>query len=202
MGRQLLQYKWNKYVHQTQVHDPASSRSISLEYTYLKSVLLYLNKYIRNHLLNYNLSYLILVFYHCILPAGVITTEYNILDYEELDPIWTTIATVTLSDSLDTTTGTLTIDIRNVNEAPYFHQTKYTFKSREQGGVCNSISIIIDGVRLFRQYLWQNTVCYKLKFAKTFVQYLHHIYNQKIYIWVDFGDLVRICPGKWYIFFL
>jgi hypothetical protein len=67
--------------------------------------------------------------------AGVLTTEYNILDYEELDPSWEVIATITVSDSLDTATGTLTINIRNVNEAPYFHQTKYSFEPIEQGGV-------------------------------------------------------------------
>ncbi|XP_053377282.1 cadherin-related family member 2-like isoform X2 [Mercenaria mercenaria] len=67
------------------------------------------------------------------ITSGTLTTANNVLDYEELDPNWSIVVTVTVSDGIDRATGTLTILIRNVNEAPYFHQTKYTLEPPEEG---------------------------------------------------------------------
>jgi hypothetical protein len=64
----------------------------------------------------------------------VLKTAHNVLNYEEVTPKSAT-ATITITDGVDTASQPLRIVIRNVNEAPYFHQTKYTLEVPEEGAV-------------------------------------------------------------------
>lgn len=56
------------------------------------------------------------------------------IDYEELES-YTVTLTIMVSDGMDWSDDTLTINILNVNEAPAFHQTKYTMEPPDEGPV-------------------------------------------------------------------
>jgi len=45
------------------------------------------------------------------------------------------VMTVMVSDGIDWTNDTLTIEILDINEPPSFHQTKYTLEPAEEGVV-------------------------------------------------------------------
>ncbi|KAL4238312.1 bahd acyltransferase [Mactra antiquata] len=69
--------------------------------------------------------------------SGALTTEFNIIDYEEVTD-HSIIVTIRVSDDYDWSDDTLTIHIRNVNEAPSFHQTMYTLEPPEEGTIGGS----------------------------------------------------------------
>ena len=56
------------------------------------------------------------------------------IDYEFLDSN-TAVLTITVTDSFGPTSATINIEFGDVNEAPYFSQTKYTLEPPELGTV-------------------------------------------------------------------
>ncbi|KAL3888203.1 hypothetical protein ACJMK2_000579 [Sinanodonta woodiana] len=68
--------------------------------------------------------------------TGVLKTSAAI-DYEEIESLTYTL-TIKISDTEDSSTATITINIGNINEAPSFHQTKYRLNPSE-GGLNNTV---------------------------------------------------------------
>lgn len=66
--------------------------------------------------------------------AGLLTTAFNVLDYEELTTHSVTM-TILVSDGMDWSNSTLTLEIIDVNEEPSIHQTKYILTPPEEGVV-------------------------------------------------------------------
>ncbi|KAK3611262.1 hypothetical protein CHS0354_004906 [Potamilus streckersoni] len=83
--------------------------------------------------------------------TGVLKTLAAI-DYETIESLNYTL-TITLSDTKDSSSATVTINIGNVNEAPKFHQTEYRLNPSE-GGLSNTVlgdpGFVIDDVDKIR----------------------------------------------------
>ena len=73
------------------------------------------------------------------------------IDYEFLDS-YTAVLTITVTDSFGPTSETINIEFGDINEAPYFSQTKYTLEPPESGMVCvllTMLSIYLCGMFRF-----------------------------------------------------
>jgi len=57
-----------------------------------------------------------------------------VINYEGV-ATYSVVMTVMVSDGIDWTNDTLTIEILDINEPPSFHQTKYTLEPAEEGVV-------------------------------------------------------------------
>ena len=63
------------------------------------------------------------------------------IDYEFLDT-YTATLTITVTDSFGPTSATISLEFGNINEAPYFRQTKYTLEPVESATVRTNMQMM------------------------------------------------------------
>ncbi|KAH3823894.1 hypothetical protein DPMN_125719 [Dreissena polymorpha] len=75
-------------------------------------------------------------YFHLNETSGVLTTAFNVLDYEKvIGNSWSSSfnVAVQVNDGMDWSDAVLSVVILNVNEPPSFHETKYKMTPAEQG---------------------------------------------------------------------